>query len=207
MLRSRAALPAALALSLSLAGCVSLLPAAKPVQLYRFGSAFPPPATPASPGLMVGRGGLDFPPAAGGDGLLTVTGSQAAFIANARWIEPASVMFNQAVTTAFDQPGSARLVGRGEGESGPSTLRLEVRRFETDYDAGPAGAPTVEVVINAVLVRNIDRDLVAQKLFEVRQPAGENRVSAIVAAYDAAVGQALAGVRDWTAVAAAPVKP
>lgn len=207
MLRSRLVLPALLTFSLGLAGCISLLPAAKPVQLYRFGPASPAPAAPAPAGLAVAKGGVAFQPAAAGDNLLTVTGHEAAFISTARWIEPASVMFDEVLTAAFDAPGAPRLVGLGGGASGPATLRLEVRRFQTEYDRGPGAAPTVDIAINAVLIRNIDRSFVAQKLFEVRQPAAENRVTAIVAAYDAAVGQAVAEVRDWTAVMAAPVKP
>ncbi|HVY33088.1 MAG TPA: ABC-type transport auxiliary lipoprotein family protein [Caulobacteraceae bacterium] len=207
MIRSRLVLPALLTLSLGLAGCISLLPAAKPVQLYRFGPASPAPAAPAQAGLAVSKGGITFQPAAAGDSLLTVTGQEAAFISNARWVEPASVMFDEALTAAFDAPGAPRLVGLGAGAGGPSTLRLEVRRFQTDYDQGASAAPTVDVAINAVLIRNHDRSFVAQKLFEVRQPAAENRVTAIVAAYDSAVGQAVAGVRDWTAVTAAPIKP
>jgi cholesterol transport system auxiliary component len=191
-----------LAVGLGLSGCVSLFPASKPVQLYRFGQSAPAPTAPAPAGLTIAKGVISFPSDAAGDALLTVTGAQAAFIADARWIEPASLMFDQALTAGFDQPGSPRLAGRGEGLGAASTLRLDVRRFQTDYDLGLGAAPTVEVTVHAVLIQSANRSLLAEKLFEVREPAAENRVSAIVAAYDKAVGEAVADVRDWTAATA-----
>jgi cholesterol transport system auxiliary component len=199
MLRTRTILPAALALGLGLSGCISLFPASKAVQLYRFGEAAPAPAGPAPPGLTIAKGPTFFPSDAAGDSLLTVSGQQAAFIADARWIEPAALMFDQALVAAFDQPGSPRLATRGEGPSAGATLRLDVRRFDADYDQGLGAAPTVEVTVKAALIRNADHSILAEKLFEVREPAAENRVSAIVAAYDKAVGEAVAGVRDWSA--------
>jgi cholesterol transport system auxiliary component len=138
---------------------------------------------------------------------LTVTGSQAAFIADARWVEPAALMFDEAVDAAFDQPGSPRLGVRGESLGARASLRLQVRRFETDYDHGPGAAPAVSVVVNAVLIRNADSRLAGEKLFEVRAPAQDNRVGAIVAAYNQAVAQATGEIRDWTAATAAGIQP
>jgi cholesterol transport system auxiliary component len=196
-----------LALGLLTSGCVSLLPKTKPVQLYRLSEPAPAPAVPAPPGLTVARASIAFPPESGGDQILTVTGQQAAFIAGARWLEPASLMFDEAVAEAFDQPGSPRLAGRSENVAVSCTLKLDVRRFEADYDKGPGAAPTVTVSVRAVLIRNGDRSVAAEKLFEVRQPAGENRVSAIVAAFNMAVAQTVGAIRDWTATNAPAIKP
>ena len=203
----RAGLPAVLALGLGLSGCISLFPSAKPVQLYRFAETAPAPATPAPGGMIIGKGPISFPSDAGGDRLLTVSGNQAAFIADARWIEPASLMFEEAVTAAFDQPGSPRLAVRGETFGARASLRLQVRRFEVDYDKGSGAAPSVEIAVNAVLIRSADQSLAGEKLFVVRAPADDNRVGAIVAAYDQAVVQATGLVRDWTAATAAGIQP
>ena len=43
-----------------------------------------------------------------------------------------------------------------------------------------------------------DRTLAASKLIHTEGRAGDNRVSAIVAAFDQAVGQALGQLVDWT---------
>jgi cholesterol transport system auxiliary component len=78
-----------------LGGCVSLLPKAKPAQLYRFGAA---DSTPPD-GAVESRSGADkigvvlgtvgFPRASTSDGILTVTGDQTAYIAGVRWVAPA----------------------------------------------------------------------------------------------------------------------
>lgn len=204
---NRPRLFAVLAAGLALSGCISVFPKVKPVQLYRFSQAAPPPASPVAPTLTIGKGPFTFPSDVSGDRLLTVTGSQAAFIADARWVQPAALMFDEAVDAAFDQPGSPRLGARGESLGARASLRLQVRRFETDYDQGPAAAPTVTVAVNAVLIRSADSRLAAEKLFEVRAPAEGNRVAAIVAAYNQAVAQATGQIRDWTAATAAGLQP
>jgi cholesterol transport system auxiliary component len=201
--RSLAASAAALSLGLALSGCVSLFPKAPPVQLYRLSEAAPPPAVSAPPGLALAKSPTVFPSEAAGDRLLTVTGQQAAFIADARWLEPAAVMFDEAVADAFDQPGAPRLAGRGEALDASLTLRLEVRRFETDYDKGLDAAPTVDVAVHAVLIRVADRQIVAEQMFETRTPARDNRVADIVAAYNDATARTLGQMRDWTSASAA----
>ena len=208
ILRPRAALlgPAIL----GLCGCVSLFPASKPAQLYRFdapAAAAASLASVAGPGPAVLKGGVSFPSAVGGDQILTVTGDQAAFIAGARWVEPASLMFNEALAAAFDAPGAPRLTAPGAAASATATLRLEVRRFEADYGEGAGAAPTVDVQVHAMLIRNADRSVAAEQLFDIRQPADDNRVGAIVRAFNTAVAKTTASIRDWTAMQAASVRP
>lgn len=203
-----AAVAAALCLPLALGGCISLFPKAKPVQLYRFGADLPPAAASASIAspVIVQRGEIAFPPAAAADQILTVTGQETAYVAAARWVSPAALMFEAAVSHAFDAPGAPRLVERGEPLKAATNLRLDVRAFEVRYDAGPSSSPTVVVQVRATLIRNADRTLVAEKMFDVRQPASDNRVGAIVQAFNAAVGQTVGGIRDWTAATAGGVR-
>jgi cholesterol transport system auxiliary component len=189
---------AALALPLILGGCISVFPKTKPVQMYRFGdqpaaSTAPAAASPVS----VLKGPISFPPASGGDRILTVTGAENAYIGEARWVAPAASLFDHALLKAFDAPGAPRLVGRGEPLAAPSTLRLDVRAFEARYPG-----PAAKVQVRATLIRNADRTLIGEKMFEVEVPAAENRQTAIVAAFDQAVGQVLTGLRDWTAATA-----
>jgi cholesterol transport system auxiliary component len=195
-------LPFALILPLGLGGCISLFPKTKPVQMYRFGDQVPPPAAaPAAAPAMVLKGPTAFPPASATDRILTVTGAESAYIGEARWVAPAAVLFDSALLRTFDVPGSPRLVERGEPLAAPSTLRLDVRVFEARYPG-----PTATVQVRATLIRNADRGLIAEKMFDAKVPAGDNRQTAIVAAFDQAVGQVLSGLRDWTA-ANAPASP
>ncbi|MBW0149946.1 MAG: membrane integrity-associated transporter subunit PqiC [Phenylobacterium sp.] len=189
------------AAALALSACVSLLPDAEPSQLYSFGAGTTEDAaTPRSAesfGLILPSTG--FARAASGDRILTMTGAEAAYVASARWVAPASVLFEEAVARAFDaNTGPARLVTRGEVREAASVLRLDVRQFETVYDRGQDAAPLVVVRVRATLVSRDDRALAAEEIFQAEIRAGDNRVSQIVSAYDAAVGQVLAELVDWS---------
>ena len=197
-----AVLAGALALPLALGGCISVFPKTPPVQMYRFGEQVAAPAAPAAAPSLVQKGPTVFPPASGGDRILAVTGDQSAYIGGARWVAPAANLFDAALLEAFDAPGSPRLVARGEPLAAPSTLRLDVRVFEARYPG-----PVVKVQVRATLTRNQDRTLIGEKMFDVQAPASENRQGAIVAAFDQATSQVLAGVRDWTAATAPQAGP
>jgi cholesterol transport system auxiliary component len=189
------------ALALSLAGCISLLPKNKPAQLYRFA----PTGAAASKGPMaagavgVFSGGGAFQQEAASDRILTVTGDRAAYIADARWAAPAQVLFDQALDAAFETAGGhVRLVPRGAPSPTDYVLRLDVRNFEARYEAGAKAAPVVLVRVHAELTRDRSRTLVAEQVFEARVPAGDNRVGAIVAAFDSGIGQVLSQLVAWT---------
>jgi cholesterol transport system auxiliary component len=194
------ALVSALVLPIALGGCISLFPKTKPVQMYRFGETVPAPSAPAAAKGLVLKGATVFPPDAAGDHILTVTGSQTAYIAGATWVSPAAVMFDAALLRAFDAPGSVRLVERGEPLAAPSTLRLDVRAFEARYPG-----PSAVVQVRATLIRNADRSLIAEKMFDATIPASDNRQGPIVAAFDQATNQVIADIRNWT-TATAPAR-
>lgn len=198
----RRSLPVVLLLAaLSLGGCVSVLPKSKPVQLYRFGAgvpaagerlspAAPTPSVAAAP--VIALGSVVLPRAAAGDGLLTTTGDQAAYVAGARWVSPAAVLMREAVMRAFAGRPSVRLTG----PDGPAAARLDllVTDFEADYPS-PGAAPVVRVALTATLT---PRNGPAQvRTVAVSRPANENRLSALVPAYDAAVRDALGQVAAW----------
>ena len=192
-LAKAAALGLPVALSLLLGGCISVFPKSKPVQMYSFGAQVPAPSKPVS-GVMILKGATVFPPAAGGDRILTVTGDENAYIGEARWVAPAGQLFDQAVLRAFDMQGSPRLVERGEPLSAPFTLRLDVREFDVRYPG-----PVARLSVRATLVRNQDRSLAAETSFQEDVPAGGNTQTAIVAAMDQAVSKTMGDIRDFAA--------
>jgi len=188
-------------LALGLSACVTLIPETKPAQLYRFGGGVAEASSAARTEGSVGvvLSGSSFPRASSGDQILTLTGSQAAYVAGARWVAPASILFDEALAQAFDRnTGPARLITRSEVRPASSLLRLDVRRFETVYDPGKATAPVVVVRVRATLTARDDRTQVAEEIFEAQVRASDNRVGQIVAAYDAAVGEVLEAVVDWS---------
>ncbi|MCR5879793.1 ABC-type transport auxiliary lipoprotein family protein [Phenylobacterium sp. J367] len=197
------------ALGVSLSGCLGgLLGGGKPSQLYRFGQGpvTEAQAPPAAGAVAVFRANGVFQGETAGDRLLAITGGEARYIAESRWVAPASVLWDQAVLAAFDAtPGKVRLVSRGELSRAQYVFRMDVRNFETRYDDGEDAAPTVLVRVRAVLTRPRDRDYAQERIFEARVPAASNRVSTIVNAYDRAVGDVLGQVVGWLETEARPV--
>ena len=203
-LRKGAALLGLVALALS--GCVTLFPKAPPAQLYGFGGASP---GAASVGAAAGRPVLiladptRFPMAAAGDRILTTRGLTVAYVASARWVSPATVLFDDAEARAFAAKGAARLTRRADGPRASLALTLDVQNFEARYadgdPTGPRAAPTVVVIVQATLLRLPSRTLLAGRRFESRRLAGAQRVGAIVTAFDDATADVLSQVVDWTA--------
>jgi cholesterol transport system auxiliary component len=187
-----------------LAGCVSLFPKQPPAQLYRFDveTAAQPPSP--IPPFDVSHVATIFDQAAAGDRMLTSTGNEAAYIAQARWVSPAAVLFDEAEVKAFDGAGGpARLLPRGGG--GSISLQLDVQTFEAVYSNGPTAAPTVVVRVRGRLVHAGDRQVLGDRVFESRKPASDNRVSAIVQAFDAATSDDLSQIVAWTGTTGATV--
>jgi cholesterol transport system auxiliary component len=196
--RRRIAAVALAAVAIGLSGCISLFPESEPAQLYRLQPRLEAPPAPTGPVFGVLRLTTGFPRAAAGDRILTVSpGGEAAYIAGARWVTPAAVMFDELTAQAFQGGGRARLITRGDVVKADYTLKLDVHGFEAVYDQGPKAAPEILVSVRAVITRSGDRALVGDRTFTARVRAGDNRVSAIVPAYDKALGQVLGEVVGW----------
>jgi cholesterol transport system auxiliary component len=183
-----------------LAGCISLFPKADPAKLYRFGTTAPQVQETASggPGFGVFLTVTGFDRAASSDRILTVTGTQAAYIKGARWVTSSVALFDSAIQHAFDaDQGPARLVARGGIARTDYVLKLDVRTFEARYDDGQAAAPTIVVEVHAALDRVSDQTVVGDRSFKASVTASDNRVGAIAQAFDEAVAQVLGKLVGW----------
>jgi len=183
-----------------LAGCVTLLPKSPPAQLYRFG-AFDEvgPARASLARFTVRVAPINFETAAAGDEILTSDGDKIAYIGGARWVTSAPALFEAAVSRSFDARSSqARLLARGEITHADYLLKLDVRRFEVRYDHGSGGAPTIKLEIFAALDNPVDPTQDRARLFSSSIQAEDNRVGAIVRAFDTAVGAVLTDLVGWT---------
>jgi len=189
---------AAAAAVVALSGC-ALLSSPDPVQLYRFGDASTAGGQPVvGQPVQVKLRTVTFPQASQGDRLLSITGTEAAYIKGARWVSPAAQLYGASLESAFaDQARGVRLIGRRELTPTTRVLDIDVRQFETRYDFA-GGAPTVVVTARARLLRFPERTVLAEQTFEVSQPAGENRVAPIVAAYDIASRDLNSQIVAWT---------
>ena len=199
MIRPSIKLAVAAAGALAVAGC-ALLSSPPPVQTYRFGG--PAAASAASEGVagltQVNLRRVQFPEAVEGDRLLGVTGTETAYIAEARWVSPASDLYMESLENAFAaQATRVRLIGPRELIRGERSLDIDMRAFEARYEA-PGAVPTVVVTARARLLALPDRTVTAERTFTVQQPAGANRISAIVEAFDIATRDLNAQIVDWT---------
>lgn len=188
------------------AGC-ALLSTPDPVQMYRFGAseAAMQAAPPAPTGQLrpVSMRRIQFSEAARGDRILAITGTQAAYVSGARWVSPADQLFTEALVGAFsDQSRNTRLIGPREFSRSALSLDIDVRSFEARY-AYEGAVPVAHVVARARILQLPDREVVDERLFTVSLPASDNRVSAIVAAFDAATADVSGQIVDWTDAAAA----
>ena len=190
-----AAAGAALTLAAGLAGCITLFPKEKPVQLYRFDAAVQAPQG-SGHSFGVRTAPADFDTAAAGDQLMTVDGDQIGYVSTGRWSSPANQMFDETVAHGFDVAGDgAHLVG--PTSKAQYRLHLAVSHFEARYTAGPTSPPTIVITLRAVLERQSDLSLVGAQTFEADIPAGDNRVGAIVTAFDAAATKVVGDMVTW----------
>ncbi|GLK47822.1 ABC transporter [Brevundimonas intermedia] len=210
MIRSLVQLGAVVGVVVSLSGC-SLLSTPDPVQNYRFGLPLDAPSvegdTPAPLSVSIRR--IEFPEATGDDRILGVTGTETAYIGGARWVSPASTLFDDSLKAAFaNRADQIRVLGRREPGTPPLVLQVSVTTFEARY-AAPGATPDVVITARAQLRSTPERQAggaairpeqarSVERVFTVTQPAGENRVSAIVAAFDTATRDINTQIADWT---------
>ena len=183
--------------AVALSGCISLFPKAEPASTYKLNVTVASPSANPGTGAIVLRAPTAFTRLGASDKILTIIGSETATIAGARWAAPASIMFDEALVAAFDAT-STRLVTRGDVAPADMVLRVEVRSFEARYLAGAGAAPTVVVEARASLTNMRDRTASGTRAFRVSQAATDNRVSAIVDAYNAATSQVVSEIARWT---------
>lgn len=163
-------------------GCVTLLPKRAPDALYRFGDA----SAPSPPGALAPSAALDvrvtMAEAVRGDAILAMTGREAAYLSGGRWVSSARDLFKEAAV--------ARLSPAWAGCPQSFRVDFQVSRFEVDYDPPAGSLPSVRI---QALV-GVDRGAGGMRSLgraSAEVQARDNSLSAIVEAFDAAVGTVL----------------
>jgi cholesterol transport system auxiliary component len=197
----------AAALAVVLTGCASVFESDAPVwHAYVLEPAAPPAASlaiaPLPATLRVAR-----PSAAPGldsDRIrIVMPDRQLDFFANARWAGALpDVLAAFAVETLRSGGGFQGVQAESLPFPADYLLTLHVRRFEAEYSR-PGSAPRVHVAIDAVFGRRIERTVVARFTAESSVEAAENRIGAVVAAFESATREAMEQVRARTLEAAA----
>jgi ABC-type uncharacterized transport system auxiliary subunit len=113
------------------------------------------------------------------------------YFAAARWSGPLDEVVQDLALQAFH--GRFRNVGTDTSAfRGGYWLELEVVDFQAEYaGSAPAAGPTVHVHLHARVGNGIDRHVLGEFDADARQAAAENRLAAVVAAYEVAAQQAL----------------
>ena len=182
-------LVAAMAVSLLVASCFGGLKNGNPAPVnYRIGTPRLAPGEALAADVLVAVAAT----APGLDGIGIAgrwPGSRIDYLAGARWPVRTPELIESALIEALQDSGRLRSV---QGDFGrfrtTHSLTLEVRRFEADYTGGEP--PVARVALAVAVGRQSDRGVLAAFTVEAEERASENRVSAVVAALDAAFQRA-----------------
>ncbi|KFF44863.1 MULTISPECIES: ABC-type transport auxiliary lipoprotein family protein [unclassified Pseudomonas] len=181
--------------ALALLSACSILPKPDPSDVYRLVSTQPTTqGTPVSWSLRVAKPQtsefLDSPRIA-----VVPDGNLISSYANSRWSDPAPVLLRNRLLDGFQRDGRVTLLSTDETNlQADYELGGQLQAFQSEY-RGDA----VEVVIrlDARLVRGSDQRIIASRRFEVRQPVGDTKVPAVVAAFGKVGDQLNKQVVDW----------
>ncbi len=221
--RPSAAFACATSLALLLGGCTGSLlqsDAAAP-DTFRLGVAAAPAAAPANAmpapvGLAITVARPRAAAALDTDRIAVQSaGNRFEYYAAARWAESAPLMLQQNLVGAL----AATAQFSGGVMTAPARvptellLDLELRRFEVvtaGADAAASGAaPVVHVQVQASLVDSRRATRITSFVSDASVPAAENRLQAVVAAFDRANAQVVDDIaaRVQAAAASLPTKP
>ena len=129
------------------------------------------------------------------------------FYAASRWAAPAPDVISSVMIDTLRATGAFSAV---LDDSAPYparySLRCTLRRFEADYTKG-SGAPTVFVTLDCAMGRRRDRELLASFTAQGSAKAAEDRLSAVVAAFESATAAAMSELGRAASAAVANEKP
>jgi cholesterol transport system auxiliary component len=132
---------------------------------------------------------------------LTRANNELDYFADSRWGESLPKVLGAFAVESLAHAGQFETVVSVEATSVPGDfdLLLTVRHFEAAYGAG---APRSRVALDCVLLGGAPRRVLGRCDAEAEEPAGENRLGAIVGALQRAAQKAIADAGDRAAVTA-----
>lgn len=115
----------------------------------------------------------------------------------AAWTDVAPQLVQTLIIESFENTDKIISVGREDANlRSDYLLKPELREFQAEYTSG--GAPVANVHINAKLVKMPQRTIIAGANFQHKAQASGDNMSAIVEAFDEALGKVLKKLVDWT---------
>lgn len=185
----------------TVAGCGGMLPGqGDPAQLYTLTpkSSFAPDLPAAAWQLVV-----EPPVAAAGLNTSRIALQRSPvsldYFARANWSDTAPAMVQTLLIESFENSGRIVAVSRESIRLRPDyLLQTELREFAAEYFPDARQPPLVRARLIAKLVRVRDRAIVGSTNAERTQRAAAPDMSAIVLAFDEALGGVLKRIVEWT---------
>jgi len=120
------------------------------------------------------------------------------YFARARWTERAPRMVQTLMVESFENSGAIVAVGRKAiGLRSDYGLITELREFQAEYFE-PDGVPTVRVRLNAKLVKQPRRAIIASRTFQAMIKSQGKEMRHVISAFDQALGKVLRHTVEWT---------
>ena len=120
------------------------------------------------------------------------------YFAEAAWTDRAPEMVQTLLVESFENSAAIVAVGRKAiGLRSDFDLKTELREFQAEYDNGQ-GLPLIRVRLNAKLIKQPRRQIVAFENFEAVQRAAGPGMEQVVLAFDEALGKVLRQVVQWS---------
>ena len=190
-----------LGVCVALSGCVTVLPKQKEVRLYRLTTRAPVAASSAGRATHLILERLRAPNESAGDGSLTVSGTEVAYLSTGRWAAPAESLVHeafQADVSAIDP--SVQWAAAGD----PVDFRMGVVLTRFDADLADARRPTITVT-GQIEVRTAEGRLAQVCPVAVQDQAANATMSAVAKAFSQAVDDL--ATRATVCLSAVPRQP
>jgi len=190
---------AAVAIALTLSGCISVLPDAKAAPtVYRL--SVPTAALTAANAQTIVIN-IEYPKApkalGGTDIVLSPDGRRLTAASGASWSEPVpSLLRNVLIDTLGKEGKVAGIIPNGSTRV-PYRLNTDLRRFEAVFDNGEDAAPLATIQLNLTLVDTATRHIVGTHAVYKTVRADQKSVSSIVKATDRASQEAMQDAAIW----------
>jgi cholesterol transport system auxiliary component len=113
------------------------------------------------------------------------------------WARTPPEMLEETVLRMLEDSGKLRSVARqGSGIGADYRLVMDIRHFESRYDA--AGTPTAVIEVNAKLLHVPDQTVAGSRTFRQAQASSGTEVALVADAFGQALGTLSREVAGWT---------
>jgi cholesterol transport system auxiliary component len=151
--------------------------------------------------LSIGR--PDLSPGLDTTRIAVLKGRQLDYYRSVRWGDDATAVVQAFLVDSLEDQRLFRSVTAEQARvASDYVFDVEVRDFQAEY-AGEAGAPVVHISMTGRLIRVVDRKLVATVSSEAKDQAADNRMTAVVASFEAACHKVAIELAQKTATAVA----